>query len=185
LDEFLLEFATAGRWKTAFVLVVDARRLAGRDCAMLYTEMTEAVVDACARQRPQLRPKLAAIRHCLRSVMEPRNPHAGAPRAVGRIARQLNAAWRRTDGFAQFVEELLTLPRALGFADVALFVDNIDAADIVLEPARPFTKDQNFVFVAEEIKKALAMANFVVAAQSVTALYDVLSMNWESTYGMA
>jgi hypothetical protein len=68
----------------------------------------------------------------------------------------------------------VSLPRAFGFTSVALFVDNIEHADVTITPRYPFRTNQEYVFAVENLKIALSQANFVVSCQSVAALFAVL-----------
>jgi hypothetical protein len=69
----------------------------------------------------------------------------------------------------------VTLPRAFGFKSVALFVDNLEYADIPIAPHDPFDPTRPFCFGVEQVKHALGQANFIVSCESVTALYQVLA----------
>jgi hypothetical protein len=182
-DQFLLELAISGRWKSVFVFAIDIKQLAPlfTEYIELYHCIVDHLLSACARQRQTVRPHLRNLKRQLHSVTESRPPLSGVHpfHGVQRIARELNAAWRDPDGLESFIAAVfalpVTLPRAFGFTSAALFVDNLEYADVPIAPRDPFDPAQPFCFGAEQLKLALGQANFIVSCESVTALYQVLA----------
>lgn len=147
LDQFLLELATSGLWKSTFVLAMDVKILAPLfgDFVTFSQKFADCVLDACLKQKPVIKPDVASIRRQLRSVTEMRPPLAGLHdyHDVDRIARELNLAWRDDGAFDVFMTHLFMLPvslaRAFGFTSVALFCDNLEYADVSIAPRPPFS----------------------------------------------
>jgi hypothetical protein len=189
LDQFLLELAASGLWKSTFVLAMDVKIIAPLfdDYVALYQKFADHVLDACVRQKPVLKADAASIRRQLRSVTETRPPLAWVHdyHDVDRIARELNLAWRDDGAFDVFMTHVfmlpVSLPRAFGFTSVALFVDNLEYADVSIPPRPPFRTDQEYVFAVENLKIALSQANFLVSCESVAALFTVLGPLDESS----
>jgi hypothetical protein len=189
LDQFLLELTASGLWKSTFVLAMDVKVLVAffGDVVTFYQKFTDHVLDACLKQKPLIKPDAANIRRQLRSVTEMRLPLTGLHdyHDVDRIARELNLAWRDNGAFDVFMMHVfmlpVSLPRAFGFTSVALFVDNIEHADVSIPAQYPFRTDQGYVFAVENLKIALRQANFIVSCQSVAALFAVLGPLEESS----
>jgi hypothetical protein len=160
-DALVLDLAVSGGWKSTFVFALDMRSLA------LDQSFVDRVLDACAAQRPRVRRELPALRRHFRSGLARGHSFRGADAVV----RGLGRAWGDPRGIPAFVAALVglavDLPRALGFAHVALFVDNFDAGDVTVAPPPPFDADAPRAVVAEEAKRALAKASFVVVVQDL------------------
>jgi hypothetical protein len=182
LDQFLIELASTGRWKSTFVLAIDMKLVASLfgDYAKFYQFFLDRILNALAKQKPMVRSDLKNIRNQLRSVTEMRPPlggHHSYPLIDG-IAYDLNQAWRDPDSFDAFLTKVfllaVSLPKAVGFESVSLFLDNLDYCDIELFPHEPFTIKQNVAIAVENLKVALALVDFIVTTESGSAIYDVL-----------
>jgi hypothetical protein len=97
---------------------------------------------------------------------------------VSGIAHDLNQAWRDPDSLDAFLTKVfllcVSLPKAVGFTSVALFVDNIEYSDVTLLPHEPFNPRQKAAIAVENLKIALGQASFLVASETVASLYDML-----------
>jgi hypothetical protein len=163
-----------------FVFALDLKILAPKvgNFMELYRDILSHVLQACARQRPTLRAHMVTIKRQMHSVTEKRPPLAGMHphRALERIARELNTAWRDPNGLPRFLRAVfnlpITLPRAFGFKSIALFVDNLEDGGVPIGPRDPFDAEQPLCFGVEHFKFALNQANVIINSESVPAPLD-------------
>jgi hypothetical protein len=176
---FLCELAAHRLWKSTFVFVLDVKTIAELipDPQRLYRAMLELVLNAAGQQKPVLRFEMAKIRKQLESVCEDRPPvltkHSYPE--VDSLANHLNICWRDSAGFDAWYTNVFALPEmfaiAVGYRHVAMFLDNIDAADIEITRFTHFRKAPNSLAI-EYVKHALSRTDFMVAGGSARAPFS-------------
>lgn len=182
VDQYLLELAVSGLWKSTFVFAVDMKVVAPLfgNCCEFYHTLLDHVLDACQKQHPLVRPYLKKIRKQMKSVTEMRSPLLGHHpyHEVDLLAKRLNEAWRDSNAFGPFITGVfmlpVLLPKALGYEYVSMFVDNLEYADVDIAPHGPFNTDGTGAFAVEHVKYALSQCNFIVGSETVQDVYGVL-----------
>ncbi|KAK8886304.1 hypothetical protein M9Y10_041766 [Tritrichomonas musculus] len=182
VDNYILDLAATGVWKSTFILAIDFKPLSLllNDYVKYYYKFIDIVVDAISKQKPILRAHITSIRRQLRSAVENRAPIIGVHpyRDVDSIVRRINEAWRSPYLFTAFLTNMFLLPvtlaKALGFTNISLFVDNIEYADVNLIPHDPFDSRDCQAIVIEHIKYALNQANFILSAEKSEKLFQLL-----------
>ena len=182
VDQYILELAVSGLWKSTFVFVIDMKILCPlfNDYVKFYRTLLDHVLDACKKQRPLIKPYMKNITKQMRSVTEMRNPLIGHHpfHELDLLAARLNAAWRDPTALGPFITGVFMLPvdvpKALGYENVSLFGDNIEYADIDIPPHEPFATEGRGLFAIEHVKYALSQANFIVGCESIQRIYEVM-----------
>jgi hypothetical protein len=178
---YMCELAAHGLWKSTFVFVFDLKAVAHLipDPKRIYEAMLDLVLNAVIQQKPAVRREAARIRKQLDSVCEDHPPIAArhSYRHVDRLAKELNALWRDSEGHDSWYSNVWMLPqrisRAVGFKSVALFMDNIETGDIEIKKDTHFALHHTSGGI-EFIKYSLSHVNFVVAGGNQIDLYDCM-----------
>ncbi|OHT07251.1 hypothetical protein TRFO_24659 [Tritrichomonas foetus] len=182
VDNYLLDLAATGLWKSTFILAIDFKQLSPflNEYQTFYNKLLDLTLDALSKQRPVIRPDLPAIRRQLKSAVENRSPLLGIHhyREIDVIAKHINEAWRNEYCFCSFLNHVCLLPvtlsKAVGMKHVSLFVDNFEYADVNLYPHEPFdSRDGQAIFI-EHMKYALNHANFILSGEKSEKLFQIL-----------
>lgn len=182
VDNYILDLAATGLWKSTFILAIDFKCLAPliNQYSAFYNALLDTILDAVSKQKPALRPHIPAVRRQLKSAIEHRQPILGIHpyRDVDSIAKNINSAWCDPFLFGSFLTHVamlpVKLPQALGFKYVSLFVDNIEYADVSITPHEPFDpKGKQEIFV-EYIKYSLNISNFILSSEHSEKLLQLL-----------
>ena len=182
VDNYILDLAATGVWKSTFILAIDFKPLSTylNDYPACYHKFIDIVIDALTKQKPILKTYISAIRKQLRSAIENRAPIVGIHpfREIDTIVRRINEAWRSPYLFTGFLTNVFLLPvtlaHAVGLTNVSLFVDNIEYADVNLVPHDPFDSRDCQAIVIEHIKYALNQANFILSGEESEKLLQIL-----------
>lgn len=182
VDNYILDLAATGLWKSTFILAIDFKLLSVHlnDYVTYYHKFIDIVIDALSKQKPILKIHISAIRKQMRSAVENRAPIVGVHpfRDIDAIVRRINEAWRNPYLFTAFLTNVFLLPvtlaHAVGLTNVSLFVDNIEYADVNLFPHEPFDSRDCQAIVIEHIKYALNQANFILSAEESEKLFQLL-----------
>ena len=188
VDQYILELAANGLWKSTFLFVIDMETMSMflSSPRKIYKAMLYLMIEALGKQKPTLQKEISKIRKQFESVTEDRAPLI--PRhsypALDRLAVQLNQCWRDPDAVESWYTNVFMLPylmcRAVGFTNCALFVDNIEACDCeVLEDTH--FKVKSSVYTVEYLKYALAHTNCIVTSDRIGHLFDCMTPIDEST----
>ncbi|OHT01969.1 hypothetical protein TRFO_31041 [Tritrichomonas foetus] len=182
VDQFLSELATAGAYRNTFVLVLDMKVLAPmlENVRELYRFMIKLILNALVNQRPTIQSEISKIKRQFYSVTEGSRvliPKHGF-QDLDSLAVNLNRIYKDPDAFEVWLTNVFMLPvlipRAVGFKGIALFFDNFEYGDCLVQAKEPFRLSYS-VFAIEHIKFGMSHANYMVTCESNTRLYEVLS----------
>ena len=182
VDNYIIDLAATGLWKSTFILAIDFKILAPlvNHYEEFYYKFLDIILDAISKQKPVIRPDLPAIKRQMKSAIENRAPLVGVHpyREMDIIAKHINEAWRSYSCFTAYLTHVcmlpITLARAVGLTNVSLFVDNIEYADVTLYPHEPFDRRDTQAIFIEHIKYALSHANFILSAENSEKLFHIL-----------
>lgn len=182
-DQYLYELAASGQWHSTFVLAIDLKILTSlaTNYKEFYRTLYSVILEAVAKQRPPLIPIVEKLRTELHSVTEysvPVYTNHGFP-DVDYICEKICKYWNDENGldawFAYVTMLPVLLPQALGFKNTTLMVDNLDCADIVIQPTPPFNDNNGYIILVEHIKYALTLTNFVVSCENQTNFFTTMA----------
>jgi hypothetical protein len=182
--QLVTEMVYTGEWKTTFVFALDALQIVPlcHNYADLFEFFLDQSIDAISAEKPAL---TSALRNAKKKLSVITEVGAAEPVITSRtpfdnIALQLSEAWQDPDGIDRFFWLVFHLPivlaRAVGFESVVMVVDNLDAADVQVQSAAPFTVTHEFVFIGEVLKFALDNTDFIVAAQDTNKCMQLLGL---------
>lgn len=182
VDHFILELAANELWKSTFLFVIDMETLSPflMNPLKIYKAMLFLTVEALGKQRPTLQKEIGKIRKQFESVTENRDPlipkHSYP--ALDRLAIQLNQSWRDPDAIEAWYTNVFMLPymmcRAVGFTHCALFVDNIEEADVEILEDSHFDV-RNTVYIVEYMKYALTHTNSIVTGDRIAHFFECMT----------
>lgn len=191
-EESTLDLAATDNWKSTFIYFMNMKELLPlmEDFGGIYIKFVQTICECIAIENPSLTRIMPDIRRYFESLIKSPttlqisksylgNPvHKRFQENLTTIGEGILNAWNDPASLEWWYTMIFELPnwisKALGFKKTLIFVDNVEYADIKIEPKGRFARSNSYAYISEHFKHALKEGDYVFACENMYNMYDML-----------